>query len=98
MGKLAAVLYGIIAYVLFFLTLLYAVGFVGNLFVPKTIDSGAGVCSVPALLVDALLLSLFAIQHSLMARAWFKRAWTKFVPHQIERSTYVLLVTLCLVI
>src|SRR5258708_13062398 len=96
MAKLAAVLYGFIAYLLFFLTFLYAVGFVGNLFVPKTIDSGAGVFSVPALLVDALLLSLFAVQHSLMARPWFKRPWTKFVPHQIEPTTSSFLPTLFL--
>jgi len=96
MSKIAAVLYGIIAYLLFFLTFLYAVGFVGNLFVPKTIDSGSGVFSIPALLVDAVLLSVFAIQHSVMARPWFKRVWTKFIPRPIERSTYVVLASLCL--
>jgi protein-S-isoprenylcysteine O-methyltransferase Ste14 len=98
MSRPASVIYGSFAYGVFLCTFLYAIGFVGGLVVPKTVDSGAVVSLPEALIVNTLLLGLFAVQHSVMARPAFKRLWTRIVPAPVERSTYVLLASLALIL
>jgi protein-S-isoprenylcysteine O-methyltransferase Ste14 len=98
MGKrLAVFVYGLVSYIVFFLTFVYAVGFIGNLYLPKSMDSPAGMSFWPALATDGLLLLVFAVQHSVMARPAFKEVLTRFIPAAAERSTYVLCSSLLLI-
>jgi protein-S-isoprenylcysteine O-methyltransferase Ste14 len=98
MGRIIAFFYGLASYLVFFGTILYAIGFVSGLVVPKTIDTGIAGSMVEAFIVNLLLMTLFAVQHSVMARKQFKQWWTQFVPKPVERSTYVLFASLALIL
>lgn len=98
MNRTLALVYGVVAYVTFLIALLYAIGFVASMVVPKAINDGVETPATTAALINIALLALFAIQHTIMARPAFKRWWTRYVPPPIERSTYVLLTNLILML
>lgn len=95
--RISIFLYGVVSYAVFFASFLYAVGFIGNFGVPHTLDSAPTGAFLPSLLVNLGLLALFALQHSVMARPAFKRWFTRIVPTEAERSTYVLASSLALI-
>jgi protein-S-isoprenylcysteine O-methyltransferase Ste14 len=98
MGRAVAFIYGILGYFVFFLTFLYSVGFIGGFLVPKHINSGEEGPLTISLVINIILLSIFALQHSIMARPKFKEIWTRIIPKSIERSTYVWLSSLALIL
>jgi protein-S-isoprenylcysteine O-methyltransferase Ste14 len=98
MNRTLALLYGVVSYLVFFATILYLIGFVGDLWVPRSVDRASSAPTGEAAIVNVILMALFAVQHTIMARPAFKRWWTRIVPQPVERSTFVLIASLLLIL